>query len=106
MSSVANWSSICEKERCLYPASQFSQYRYFKICKVVSSEKQNDVVQSACSVKCVMTDEWKQLLLREDKMCTDFLSFAPDITKPPPRMLGTPPVTRRLQNGCSQKKSA
>lgn len=103
MSSVANWSGLCENERCLRRVSQFSQYRYFRFGRVlaaVEGDEGTGKVDCVCSVKCGVTDEWKHLPVGKGQEVHSFLRFTPDLSKTPPTEVVCPPgkeeITKRF----------
>ena len=100
MKSVANFSGLCEAEKCVNAIQNFSHFRYFKFSR---STTQNDTsskrtsYKTVCHKKIFANDEWTPLSGDNE---SGFLKFAPDLKRTPPTVIeppnGVEDVTARI----------
>ncbi len=85
MNSVANWSGLCEDEKCLTNLKSFSKYRYFKFHREESS------TEICCMIRVNVTDDWFNIKeLSGNGKIKSFTKFAPDLAKTPPLEIKCP----------------
>lgn len=102
MKHVANWSGLCEQQKCLLKVSQFSQFRYFQFGSSNIGCKDSDLslVSTSCVVKVGVGEDWIPLHKNGRKRGCGFLAFAPDLSLTPPTRIvcpnGSYEITKRI----------
>lgn len=75
LSRIVNFSKQCETNNILTKASNFTQYRYFRLIRS-SNEANVELYKTKCLVKRSLSEEWKEL---PGARGSGFLTTAPDI---------------------------
>lgn len=96
MKHVANWSALCEQQRCLQRVTQFSQFRYFKFGRDAREATDgvpgvSSSIMTSCVVKIKVTEDWRVLTTPGGVLCKGFLKFLPDLSKIPHTVIKCPP---------------
>ncbi len=85
MNNVANWSGLCEIERCLTNVKNFSKFRYFKFYRL----QETQII--SCMISVGVTDDWMDIQkLSPSSNIKSFTKFAPDLRKTPPLIIKCP----------------
>ncbi len=89
---LANWSGLCEMEKCVHGITSFTQYRYFKFSRTFQESSERGVTHSTtCHVRLTCYDSWRPLTkTRKENRSTGFLKFCPDLRKTPPLKIKCP----------------
>ncbi len=103
MKRVANWSGLCNQEKCLHTVKNFTQFRYFKFSRSFH-ESDDDGLQgysTSCHVRRNCYDKWDSITKKNHPSgFNGFLRFCPDIRKIPPLKVKCPEgldkVTKRF----------
>ncbi len=90
---IANWSGLCEQEKCLHGLKNFTQYRYFKFTRSFHDTNafDNGPFSTMCHVRLNCYDSWKALIARKrSPNKSGFLNFCPDLRKTPTLSISCP----------------
>lgn len=90
---VANYSGLCEKERCLRKVPPFSHFRYFKFLRNSSTPvSPRESFNTTCLVRVGCNDDWEELPNKsgKNKPGKGFLLNCPNMEDTPPTTLFSP----------------
>ncbi len=104
MKNVANWSGLCENEKCLSNIKNFSKYRYFRFNRVAPTEETPDI-STSCMVKVNVSEEWVQLNSGSRGGASGFIKFVPDLRKTPPLEIVCPDGKEKVTECISAAES-
>ena len=101
--NIANWSALCEQERCLTHMVGFTEYRYFRfgIAKSGQSLELENLLKTDMVVK--KKCEYKRKPFKPSTVLHNgFIRFAPDISRTPATIISCPTgreeVMKRVQS--------
>lgn len=98
LKEVANWSGLCEQEKCCQKIKHITMWRYFRFTSKKISDEDREVL-SICQVRGSVDDQWRDL---ETDKGPQFLCFVPELSKMPPEILRAPTnfkqVTARISS--------
>lgn len=79
---LANWSEICNDQKCNFNVESFSEYRYFHFCVAVNQNDQAGV-EVPSIVEMYATHDWKRFNITKKVESVEFLRFIPEIENAP-----------------------
>lgn len=99
LSSVINWSGLCELQGCIQKIDAITQLRYFRFTGTQDSSGSHS---SLCHVRGSVDEEWRAPKFKHEKTAKSIIGTAPDLKLCPPEILKAPSdfenVTKRIQS--------
>lgn len=96
MDKIANWSTLCERTKCLTKISGISQYHYFRFYRAQELVPETPAPDgktigkvTRCAVKVQTSDEWQSIITNDSTKsfifcCPSLLETPSTTTNPPP----------------------
>lgn len=107
LDKIANWSTLCERTKCLTKISGISQYHYFRFYRAHDLATETPAPDgktvgkvTRCVVKVQTSDEWESIIPNDASK--SFILFCPSLLETPPITTKAPPdlheVNHRLRS--------